>query len=86
MKIYSWLGFLGNERENICSHFDEEIFNLHNSVSLQLLESNITQTGGTGPAGCMGDLSEGHFTSEMRHCQGYFTCKYAHQDGGWGPL
>jgi hypothetical protein len=52
MKINSWLGFLGNERKNICSHFDEgkeEIFNLHNLVSLQLLESNITQTGGTGP-------------------------------------
>jgi hypothetical protein len=52
MKIYSGLGFLENERKNICSHFDEgkeENFNLHNLVSLQLLESNITQTGGTGP-------------------------------------
>jgi hypothetical protein len=49
--ILGWVSW-GNERKNICSHFDEgkeENFNLHNLVYLQLLESNITQTWGTGP-------------------------------------
>jgi hypothetical protein len=49
--ILGWVSW-GIKKKNICSHFDEgkeEIFNLHNLVSLQLFESNITQTGGTGP-------------------------------------
>jgi hypothetical protein len=40
--ILGWVSW-GNERKNICSHFDEgkeENFNLHNLVYLQLQESN----------------------------------------------